>query len=106
MDAPGIFVVNADGSGDRALGEGDGPLVNAIDPAWSPDGTKIAVAVPDGSDTSSIASIDVETGESTVISPTFWDAGSPSWSPDGERLTFAHGGGVVVLTVDGARSGN
>jgi Tol biopolymer transport system component len=101
MDAPGIFVVNADGSGDRALGAGDGPLGNAIDPAWSPDGTKIAVAVPDGSDTSSIASVDVETGERTVISPAFWDAGSPSWSPDGQRLTFAHGGGVVVLTLDG-----
>jgi Tol biopolymer transport system component len=99
MDAYGILVVGADGSGNRMLTQDGGPLANATDPAWSPDGTKIAVAVPDGSDASSIASIDVETGESALISPAFWDAGSPSWSPDGQRLTFAHGGGIVLLTL-------
>lgn len=96
-DAGGVYTVRSDGS-DLQLLSGDG---DASSPSWSPDGGRIAVAIRSGSNSSSIETIDVETRETTLISPAFWDVGSPSWSPDGRYLTFAHGGGIVVLTLDG-----
>jgi Tol biopolymer transport system component len=103
MDSPGIHVVDADGSDDHGLGDGNDALVNATDPSWSPDGKRIAVAVPRGSDASEIASIDVKTGQTMTITPTAWDVESPAWSPDTERLTFAQGGGIaMVILADGS----
>jgi Tol biopolymer transport system component len=93
--AAGLCAVRADGSDEQLLSDD----ADVSSPAWSPDGSRIAVAIRSGSDSSSIETIDVETGEATLISPAFWDVGSPSWSPDGQHLTFAHGGGVVVLTL-------
>jgi Tol biopolymer transport system component len=96
-DAAGLYTATSDGSDVRLL-SGDADVSS---PSWSPDGSRIAVAIRSGSNSSRIETIDVETGEATLISPAFWDVGSPSWSPDGRYLTFAHGGGIVVLTLDG-----
>jgi hypothetical protein len=93
----GVYTARSDGSDLQLLSSS----ADASSPSWSPDGNRIAVAVRSGSNSSSVETIDVETGETTLISPAFWDVGSPAWSPDGRYLTFSHGGGIVVLMLDG-----
>lgn len=84
--APEIVVAAADGSG-RTVARGD-------DPAWSPDGERLAyarggrvfVAAADG------------TGEGAVAAGT-----APTWAPDGRRLALAHAGAVWIVATDGSR---
>ncbi|HEY0098396.1 MAG TPA: DUF4214 domain-containing protein [Pyrinomonadaceae bacterium] len=124
-ESSGLFVVNADGSGEAAhIGNGS----EAADPAWSPDGTRIAyvgregsyfpteegfpyflfVTNADGSGTTRIAT-DTPIFSSFAYPP---EASGPSWSRDGARLAFvsnrhgneeiytvsATGGAVMRLT--------
>lgn len=79
-------------------------------PAWSPDGTRIALELRDGE--GHIGVLDLATGVVADLGPGF----VPKWSPDGTRLTFirdsgettdifvmrADGSGVVQLTDDPA----
>jgi Tol biopolymer transport system component len=78
-----IYVVNADGSGLRAL---TADAASNHHPTWSPDGSQIAYA----SDT--IYVIPAEGGPSRRLDgddPFF--AKNPSWSPDGERIAYSSG---------------
>ena len=76
-----IFTIEPDGSG-------FGPLVettesNEIDPAWSPDGKRIAF--------SSGATIEVMDADGSHRTPVITRPGSvrsPSWSPTGDRIMF------------------
>lgn len=75
----GIYLVNADGTGLRRVTEG-------MDPALSPDGTRLAFArwgVPDG-----VYVIDLATGQEQRIAAAQrprW----PTWRPDGSALVFS-----------------
>ena len=84
-EASELRLVNADGTGEATLAEAS-PFAGA--PAWSPDGSRIAVS--GGSETD--ASIDVVTvasGEVTVLAQ-IDDAMlvEPAWAPDAERIAF------------------
>jgi Tol biopolymer transport system component len=98
IDYPqGIYSVRVDGSDRRLL------VKQAAQPAYSPDGTKLAyvakngpgvfVANADGSDPHAVSSRTVS-----------WMGWGPSWSPDGRLLAFAALASpeVVVANADGS----
>ena len=77
-----VAVMNADGSQQRLLTEGNAP-------DWSPDGKRIAFCGPAaGLPGAQIFVMDADGGNRRQIthSPT-WKCG-PSWSPDGRRMAF------------------
>jgi hypothetical protein len=73
-----IYVINADGSGLRRLTDG-------MDPAWSPDGQKVAFAR--WRDPRGIYVID-EDGRNETLLFGWSQAKAPAWSPDGSRIVF------------------
>ena len=98
----GVWVMNADGSGQRVV-----KLNDAGHPGWSPDGTRIAF---DGATTAGgSAQIYTMRLDGTDVvqltqDPTF--ALFPRWSPDGRRILFqsARDGAIdiFVMAVDGS----
>lgn len=75
-----IYLVNADGSGLRRLTDG-------MDPAFSPDGTRVAFArwgSPHG-----IFVLDLRSGEERRVASANQPRG-PSWHTDGARLAFTY----------------
>jgi TolB protein len=74
-----IYVINADGSGLRRLTDG-------MEPAWSPDGTKVAFARWEG-ESPGIYVIDEDGSNETLVFG--WvEAKGAAWSPDGSRIAF------------------
>jgi Tol biopolymer transport system component len=73
-----IYVINADGSGLRRLTDG-------MDPAWSPDGQKVAFAR--WRDPRGIYVID-EGGSNETLLFGWSKAKAPAWSPDGSHIVF------------------
>jgi Tol biopolymer transport system component len=109
-----IWGIRPDGSGLRQITDTPGTFTEM--PTWSPDGTRMAVAV-------SITDGDVETLQGRIIDPHLpyaeqapedlppYDGGKfgfevCSWSPDGRwlagnaRATEAGGGGVIVYAME------
>jgi len=86
-----IFTMNADGSSIRQLTNDE---LFSIDPAWSPDGTRIAFARSSGSTAGgSLWVMDADGGSQQPLvtnprtgSPQF--GSNPAWSPDGTKLAF------------------
>ncbi len=95
----GLYVMNADGTGERLLWEGQ-----AFGPAWSPDGTGITFAGQDGAD-DVLETVDVATGEIRRVLPTPGGS-SPAWSPDGSTIAFwwntVAGAGLYLADADGS----
>jgi WD40-like Beta Propeller Repeat/Dipeptidyl peptidase IV (DPP IV) N-terminal region len=87
--AGALYTVNADGTGETALAPGTG---TRNDPAWSPDGTRIAfergselwVMHADG------------TGETKIT--TTGKVAQPTWSPDGSEIGFRSGAGTPIYS--------
>ncbi|WP_423923463.1 cell wall-binding repeat-containing protein [Candidatus Poriferisodalis sp.] len=105
-----IFVVNADGTGNRQLSRGEG---TDDSPSWSPDGSRIVfsreVLVSSPEDlvvhgSRSIVTMEAETGGDVQVAAgrqgRWFDA--PRWSPDGRRFAFVEFGRLGVMDTDGS----
>jgi len=118
-DRCGIFVMNADGSNVRQLT--DPSNSRNLDPAWSPDGKRIAFSgfqhcvfgVP-GRCTSEIFVMNADgSGVTRLTNRPDTGSYSPTWSPDGRRIAiqstaFGFPGGIQAVDIfamdaDGSR---
>jgi WD40 repeat protein len=111
-----IVTENIDGSGRKTIVPlTSGTAVAAGEPAWSPDGTKLAYSSRIGG-TGGLFIVKADgTGTTRVTSDT--TDGEPTWSPDGTKLAFVHvstgrrrlvtsnldGSGLAVVTPNLAR---
>jgi Tol biopolymer transport system component len=86
-----VHVVNADGTGDRAVTHTTADQGSAQMPAWSPDGRRLAIQVNNhATHSSAIWVVDLSSGETHSLSTpaaTYLDE-TPAWFPDGSRLAF------------------
>jgi Tol biopolymer transport system component len=84
-----IATINPDGSGFVQLTHEQNDA--SVEPAWSPDGTRMAVARPIGDHPHGIFIIDATTGailSQVTANPYGWFDGEPRWSPDGQWIAF------------------
>ena len=103
-DGGGLFLMGATGESVRRLTDG------GFDPAWSPDGKRIAYSAEPAFDPYSRAAaaalwiVDVATGEKRQLPPK--DAVQPAWSPDGKRIAYwANSAGQRDLWTVGVEGG-
>jgi Lysyl oxidase/WD40-like Beta Propeller Repeat len=93
------------GGGVYVLGKGANRLVapGGSEPAWSPDGRRLAYVGPGIGGANDVFVADADGTHVAAITQT-GDAGetSPGWSPDGRRLVFEQNGAIVVLRADGS----
>jgi TolB protein len=107
-----IFGMDGDGGGQHRVTDERGDTSTAagtafqIDPAWSPDGTKIAFAsAREG--TLDIYVMNADGTNTTQLTSSPDNDQRPTWSPDGKRIAFASdagGGHVHVMNADGSDS--
>jgi WD40-like Beta Propeller Repeat/Lysyl oxidase len=72
------------------------------DPAWSPDGRRLAFVAPGAGGAGDVFVADADGKHKGRITRTDRVAeASPSWSPDGRHLVVERGGRLIVLRADG-----
>jgi Tol biopolymer transport system component len=106
-----IYVMNADGSGVTRLTNGPG---SDADPAWSPDGYRIAfessrdtpgiagTATVVGFSNFEIYVMNADGSDQTRLTFTPYFDLKPSWSPDGSRIAFTSSDDIYVMNADGS----
>ena len=104
-----IFAMSADGGGQKRLTESVGDpsspagLFFQTEPAWSPDGSRIAFSSKrEGSfDIYEMSAAGTGTRRLTATGA---DDGHPSWSPGGERIVFSRGApaDLYLMNADGS----
>lgn len=102
-----IYLTRADGSGLIGNLTGD-PIAQDIDPAWSPDGTRVAFARKLVNKTTyDLFIMSSEGGGLQRVTTNSVDDRQPAWSPDSARIAFARGSGgdgysqIFVINTDG-----
>lgn len=94
-----IWISDPDGSHQtRIVSDGTN-----LAPAWSPDGTQLALSRGDYYQDMDIYLVDKDgTGLTRLTDDSNrWDSG-PAWSPDGQRIAFNGGGDIYVVDSDGS----
>ncbi len=105
-----IYVMNADGSGVTGL-----TYNTARDPAWSPDGSRIAFTSPDFNNVRreggaaappEIYAMNVDGSGLTRLTDNLATDSGPAWSPDGTRIAFGStrdgNNEIYVMNADGS----
>jgi TolB protein len=104
-----LYLMGAGGGGQHRLTEEELPggetpsgLFFEVEPAWSPDGTRIAFASRRGGNFDIYVTGADGTGTRRVTSAGV-DEASPTWSPDGSRIAYQRGNpsDIYVMNADG-----
>ncbi|MEA3501658.1 MAG: Ig-like domain-containing protein, partial [Actinomycetota bacterium] len=100
-----IWTMNADGSNQTRLTP-QFVLATYHEPAWSPDGTKIAYRIsptqPPGA-TDNIGVINADgTGATNLTSTAGIDEFEPTWSPDGSTIAYRRDNAIWTMDADGS----
>lgn len=95
-DGSFLYVVSSEGGEPQALG------VEGYDPAWAPDGNRIATTVMEGGTRPQIYLYDLESGSFGNLSNTSAHEFMPAWSPDGNLIAFVNtsSGQRQIYTID------
>ncbi len=91
-----LFVAAADGSG-SPIELNTWWSFDAREPDWSPDGSRAAFTVADGSDPIGIQAIGLDGGDPRWL-VTFGTPRNASWSPDGARVAFEETSSPALLS--------
>jgi TolB protein len=98
-----IHLINSNGTGLVQLTHSGSGVAN-LDPAWSPDGNRIAFSRLQN-DTSNIYVMDADGSNVVRLSTTGHHHADPTWSPDGRKIAFTGSGfgsaDVYTLNTDG-----
>src|SRR5271165_2880001 len=81
-----LIIAHADGGNERVLATL--PIPGYYDPAWSPDGKKIAAALidPGGKDLGRLVALEVNEGKEKTVYAAAAQLLKPAWSPDGRTV--------------------
>jgi Tol biopolymer transport system component len=105
-----LYVINADGSGQRPLAGCSRDLPCNIDPgfgfAWSPDSSRLVFPRRGSAQPEALYIMNVNTGRRRLLTqctprPSPF-CSMPAWSPDGSKIAFAKNGLVYVVSEDGS----
>lgn len=102
MHQPGDIALSSGELIDPTTGRSTGslPIPDATDMSWSPEGSSLVYAAPDG-----VFVLVVDTQDTRLLVPcgTGPHACTVAWSPTGDEIAVAHDEVVEVVSVDGGR---
>jgi Tol biopolymer transport system component len=80
-----LYTMNGDGTNKRRVTDGSAFDTN---PAWSPDGQRIAFSFRSGNAATTIGVVNADGSERRQLTPNTLGGSDPAWSSDGKRIVF------------------